>query len=314
MTTELLFLPLGVVAGALTQRVTGIGFALVCAPLLVLVAGPFEGVVLSNLLGLTVSVIVFVGPLAGHRVEEGPAPGRPGADRDPVRRLRREERPARAAHGASSACWSSSPSARSSSASEPGSCEAAAAPWPPARASGFMNVTAGVGGPAIVLYAVSTAWEHRKFVATFQFYSIFINLASLAAKGGLPHVSPNRPGRVLRRARRSAWSAARCSPGTSTTSWPAGSPSAWPSAERSSPSSRESSPGDTPAARSALQRRSRDTNRHLPRPMVPIRAVATFGQLVGVRRRYPRTARTCRGEGDARLCRCRGGVARPMPR
>ena len=56
MTTELLFLPLGVVAGALTQRVTGIGFALVCAPLLVLIAGPFEGVVLSNLLGLTVSV------------------------------------------------------------------------------------------------------------------------------------------------------------------------------------------------------------------------------------------------------------------
>lgn len=53
-----------------------------------------------------------------------------------------------------------------------------------------MNVTAGVGGPAIVLYAVSTAWEHRKFVATFQFYSIFVNLASLAAKGGLPHVAP----------------------------------------------------------------------------------------------------------------------------
>jgi uncharacterized membrane protein YfcA len=57
-------------------------------------------------------------------------------------------------------------------------------------ASGFMNVTAGGGGPAIVLYAVSTAWEHRRFVATFQFYSIFVNFASLAAKGGLPQVSP----------------------------------------------------------------------------------------------------------------------------
>ena len=34
--------------------------------------------------------------------------------------------------------------------------------------SGFMNVTAGVGGPAIILYAVSTAWEHRQFLATFQ--------------------------------------------------------------------------------------------------------------------------------------------------
>lgn len=59
MTTELLLLPLGVVVGALTQRITGIGFALVCAPILVLVAGPYEGVVLANLLSLAVNLIVF---------------------------------------------------------------------------------------------------------------------------------------------------------------------------------------------------------------------------------------------------------------
>jgi len=56
-------------------------------------------------------------------------------------------------------------------------------------ASLFMNVAAGGGGPAIVLYAVITDWEHRRFVATFQFYSIFVNLTSLLAKGGLPNVS-----------------------------------------------------------------------------------------------------------------------------
>ena len=44
--------------------------------------------------------------------------------------------------------------------------------------------------PAVVLYAVSTEWEHRRFVATFQVYAIVTNLASLVAKGGLPHVSP----------------------------------------------------------------------------------------------------------------------------
>jgi hypothetical protein len=48
-----------------------------------------------------------------------------------------------------------------------------------------MNVTAGVGGPAIALYAISTNWNHRKFAATFQLYAILINLASLAAKGGV---------------------------------------------------------------------------------------------------------------------------------
>lgn len=41
----------------------------------------------------------------------------------------------------------------------------------------------------MVLYAVSTGWDQRRFVATFQFYSIFVNLASLLAKGGLPKVS-----------------------------------------------------------------------------------------------------------------------------
>jgi hypothetical protein len=52
-------------------------------------------------------------------------------------------------------------------------------------ASGFMNVTAGVGGPAIVLYAVSSGWEHRRFVATFQLYTLIVNVTSLLAKGGV---------------------------------------------------------------------------------------------------------------------------------
>jgi uncharacterized membrane protein YfcA len=189
MTTELVLLPLGVVAGALTQRVTGIGFALVCAPLLVLIAGPFEGVVLSNLLGLTVSIVVFVTLWRDTEWRRGlllvvpalvtipfgawvarnvpPAPLMVIIGLTVILALGAvvlSER-ARVLHGTKGAVAAGG-------------------------ASGFMNVTAGVGGPAIVLYAVSTAWEHRKFVATFQFYSIFVNLASLTAKGGLPRVSP----------------------------------------------------------------------------------------------------------------------------
>jgi uncharacterized membrane protein YfcA len=57
-------------------------------------------------------------------------------------------------------------------------------------ASGFMNVTAGVGGPAIVLYALSTNWNHRKFAATFQLYALIINVASLVAKGGVRLSAP----------------------------------------------------------------------------------------------------------------------------
>jgi uncharacterized membrane protein YfcA len=189
MTTELLFLPLGVMAGALTQRVTGIGFALVCAPLLVLIAGPFEGVLLSNLLGLTVSVIVFVAHWRDTEWKKGLLLAVPALLAIPFGAyVARNVPPAPLmviigllvilALGAVLL------SERARVLRGPGGAVVAGA------SSGFMNVTAGVGGPAIVLYAVSTAWEHRRFIATFQFYSIFTNLASLAAKGGLPHVTP----------------------------------------------------------------------------------------------------------------------------
>jgi len=49
--------------------------------------------------------------------------------------------------------------------------------------SGFMNVTAGVGGPAISLYSLSTGWPHHSFVATVQLYFVLVNGASIAAKG-----------------------------------------------------------------------------------------------------------------------------------
>jgi uncharacterized membrane protein YfcA len=188
MTAELLFLPLGVVAGALTQRVTGIGFALVCAPLLVLIAGPFEGVVLSNLLALTVSLIVFVTHWRDTEWKKGLLLAVPALAAIPFGAyVARTVPPAPlmviigllviVALGAVVL------SDRARVLRGLGGAAVAGA------SSGFMNVTAGVGGPAIVLYAVSTNWEHRKFVATFQFFSIFTNLASLVAKGGLPHVS-----------------------------------------------------------------------------------------------------------------------------
>ena len=184
MTTELLFLPLGVMAGALTQRVTGVGFALVCAPLLVLIVGPFEGVVLSNLLGLTVSVIVFIAHWRDTEWKKGLLLAVPALIAIPFGAYVAKNVPPAPLMVIIGLLVIVALSERARVLRGPGGAVVAGA------SSGFMNVTAGVGGPAIVLYAVSTAWEHRKFVATFQFYSIFTNTASLAAKGGLPHVTP----------------------------------------------------------------------------------------------------------------------------
>lgn len=53
-----------------------------------------------------------------------------------------------------------------------------------------MNVTAGVGGPAVVLYAISSKWAHERFVATAQLYFVGLNVISLGAVG-YPHLAPS---------------------------------------------------------------------------------------------------------------------------
>lgn len=49
--------------------------------------------------------------------------------------------------------------------------------------SGFMNHTAGIGGPAIVLYSLSNRWEHKSFVGTVQVYFMALNVMSLCVHG-----------------------------------------------------------------------------------------------------------------------------------
>jgi uncharacterized protein len=46
----------GVVAGAVTNRVTGLGFSLVCSPVMVLVLGPRDGVRLLNMVSVAVTL------------------------------------------------------------------------------------------------------------------------------------------------------------------------------------------------------------------------------------------------------------------
>ena len=188
MTLTLILLPLGVVAGALTQRVTGIGFALVCAPLLVVIAGPFEGVVLANLLSLTVAAVVFATHWRDVDWRRAGLLAAPALLTIPLGAwVARSVPPAPLMVGIGLlvivALGAVVLSARARVLRGTAGAVGAGA------ASGFMNVTAGVGGPAVVLYAVSADWEHRRFVATFQVYAVVTNLASLAFKGGLPAIS-----------------------------------------------------------------------------------------------------------------------------
>jgi uncharacterized membrane protein YfcA len=184
-------LAMSVVAGAGTQRVTGLGFALVSSPLLVLVAGPFNGVLLANVLSLTVNLVVLAMTWREVEVRRALLLLAPALCLVPVgayvaRHLRPPVLLVLIGALVVIALVAVLASDRARVFRGPGGAAVAGA------LSGFMNVTAGVGGPAMALHAVSTDWDHRRFVPSVQLYSAGLNLGSIAAKG-LPHV----PGSTL---------------------------------------------------------------------------------------------------------------------
>jgi uncharacterized protein len=178
---------LAVFVGAGIQRVTGLGFALVSSPLLVLLAGPLQGVRLANALSIAVSLAVLLTVYRDVELRRAILLMLPALAAVPVgawvtRHLAAAHLTVLVGGLLVVALVAAAVSSRARVFRGPGGTIAAGA------LSGFMNVTAGVGGPAIVLYAQSIDWEPRRLVATFQLYAIAINIASLAAKGR-PHVS-----------------------------------------------------------------------------------------------------------------------------
>jgi uncharacterized membrane protein YfcA len=182
-----------VVMGAGMQRITGMGFALVAAPFLVLLLGPVEGVVLVNVCGaVTAGAIIF----------------RVVRDIDWKRYLLL----------AGSALLGIIPAAvliRFIPAAvleiSIGVILAAgltvllvlkSATLPARRRylftagglSGFMNTAAGVGGPAVSMYSIATRWQHKSFAATMQPYFFTIGAFSLISKAiTAPETFPDLP-------------------------------------------------------------------------------------------------------------------------
>ena len=171
-----------VLLGSCVQWLTGMGFALVAVPALILLLGPAEGVVLANCAAGAICVVGLAGgwrrvrasamvPLCAAAACTVPAGAwltrrlpEPvllltlgGLVTAAVLRVMRGTRvPARR-----------------------GSRGAVAA----GAAGGFLNAAAGVGGPPVSLYAVNAGWTVREFVPNAQFYGVMVNAFSVAANG-----------------------------------------------------------------------------------------------------------------------------------
>ncbi|MVA76498.1 TSUP family transporter [Auraticoccus sp. F435] len=170
-----------VTAGATLQRVTGVGFALVSGPAMVLLLGPLDGVVLANLMSACVCVLVLsrlwrsVDRRLAGALLLGVLPGVPAGAL--VVRLLDERVLLLVVGGVATLAVCLALSRRPLRV-----LQHRAGPVLAGAVSGFSNVTAGVGSPALAVYAASTALIGTTFVATAQLVSLATNVFSLLVK------------------------------------------------------------------------------------------------------------------------------------
>ncbi|SDO57611.1 sulfite exporter TauE/SafE family protein [Geodermatophilus sp. DSM 45219] len=185
---ETALLAVAVLLGAATQRATGLGFALVAAPFLVLLTGPAVGVSLSNALSASLCALVLARTWRRALWREVAVLAVPALLAIPlgvlvVRTL--PEGPLLIAIGALAVGAVVVVALGRRRQLLPGRRSAVLA----GALAGFMNVTAGVGGPMVTAYAVSRSWPLPVFIPTAQATLLVVNLASLAGKG-LPALGP----------------------------------------------------------------------------------------------------------------------------
>lgn len=173
-----------VLIGAALQRITGVGFALVVTPFLVLLLGPVEGVLLVNVTGALTSGLILLQVLREVEWRRyaviapasliGIALGAivVAAVPAPVLDL---------GIGLLLAAALTTMLVLRRVVLRPTLGRAIIA----GALSGLMNTTAGLGGPAVTAYAIATRWPQESFRATAQAFFFTIASLALAAKLGL---------------------------------------------------------------------------------------------------------------------------------
>lgn len=189
----LLIVALGILVGAVAQRVAGMGYALTLAPIMVLALGPFDGPMVVNIAGafssalvylqskrsvdwrqywiLAVPAVIVIIPSAffsvaysGPMLQIGIGVILIFALGTSLLAVKSEKFLPRGRLGVLFGA-----------------------------SSGFMSATAGIGGPAMGIYAVLTGWDQKVFAATLQPYFVTLGVTSFlskyAASGHVPDLS-----------------------------------------------------------------------------------------------------------------------------
>jgi|AntAceMinimDraft_12_1070368.scaffolds.fasta_scaffold13526_2 hypothetical protein len=190
MTLVLALLGVGVVVGAAAQRVTGMGFALLMAPFFALFFGPYEGILLMNVGGLVSSSLVLYTvwrDVDWQRFSLLLLGAIPGGVLGALVATRLDSATLQIIVGlvliaGLTASLAIAPRATSSSPVI-GALLAGSV-------SGLTNATAGIGGPPIGIYAVSTGWKQHYLAATLQPLFIALSASALLVKSLLSGAAP----------------------------------------------------------------------------------------------------------------------------
>lgn len=191
MTLSLPLLGAGVVLGTASQRITGMGFAMLMAPFFALAFGPYEGILLMNLGGAVSSSIMLA------RVWSG-------VD------WRRWFFLASAALPGGLVGWWVIKQAEPSilqiviggslvigllvlqlTKPRPGVIPEKTGALVAGGIFGFTGVTAGFGAPFVALYALGSGWDLRKLAATLQPLFVGVSAAAFIAKTWSQHAPPS---------------------------------------------------------------------------------------------------------------------------
>lgn len=179
---ELIGAGAGVFVGGVAQRATGIGLGLVVGPILVLVYGPYQGIVVTLILNLVGNISILITTWRGVQARQVAWLSLPALCVAPVAILvvRMLPRPAimivigvtiiiavLAAKGVRPPAWVGGTFGLLATGS----------------LSSMMNVLAGVGGPPVTVYGVATSWPHNEFVASAQAYFVVLNLIAIGVRG-----------------------------------------------------------------------------------------------------------------------------------
>lgn len=171
-----------VAAGATLQRTTGLGLALVAAPFLVAVLGARDGVSFGNALQIVLCLLVLAGTWRATRWGAAGALLIGAAVGVPLGALlvgRLPEGPLLIVVGSLALLGiglAALPQVGALLRGFPGAVSSG-------LVAGFVNASAGVGGPLISAYGIAQRWDRTSFVPTAQVVLLAINVTSLLVKG-----------------------------------------------------------------------------------------------------------------------------------